>query len=267
MKLPMHAIEKLWRSALIAGGAIAASLLISVESAIAQIYQFGDEGSAVADIQRALGLYPDGVYGVGTEDAVYRFQLDRGLAVDGVAGPETLRALGLGYLVDSGFGGGGSSDGTSAIVRTFSGIGVNVRNEPNGRSVAGIDDGTRVELTGATAFAGGRQWSQIVSGGWVATEFLVFDGSSGGGGSIFPPVVTLPSASDLQGPYVVAIPGGSQRDLERARQISRVARLDTSSQGSFINAGGYSSRDDAEALASLLRFNGLDARVTYRRYY
>ncbi|MEO1147915.1 MAG: peptidoglycan-binding domain-containing protein [Cyanobacteria bacterium J06638_22] len=270
MKLPMHAIDKFWRSALILGGAIASSLLIAVESAIAQIYEFGDTGSEVAEIQRALGVSPDGMYGDVTESAVRRFQRSLGLSVDGIAGPETLRALELDYLVGSSVGGGGfDGDETSAVVRTASGIGVNVRNEPNGSEVAGIDDGTRVQLTGDTEFAGGRQWSELLGGGWVATDFLVFDGVGGGG--TFPGIgggsAILPAASRTEGPYIVAVPGGSRRDLERARQVSWAARLDTSSQGTFINAGGYSSRDDAEALAALLRFNGLNARVTYRRYY
>jgi len=305
MKLPIRAIEKFWRSAwrsawrstwrstLIAGGAIAASLVISVESAIAQIYEFGDEGTAVAEIQRALGIFPDGIFGVATEDAIMLFQADQGLVVDGIAGPSTLQALGLGYLThvgsggggfNTGFGGGGFNTGfggggfvpgaTTAVVRTSSGIGVNVRNTPNGAQVGGVDDGTRVSLTGATEFAGGRQWAQLVGGGWVATEFLVEDGSIGGGGTFpgggggfLPPIATLPAPSIIEGPYVVAVPGGSRQDLARAQQISRVARIDTSSQGSFINAGGYSSREDAEALAAILRFNGLDARVTFRRYY
>jgi murein DD-endopeptidase MepM/ murein hydrolase activator NlpD len=45
----------------------------------------------------ALGLYPhpvDGISGPWTEHAVRSFQSSRGLAVDGVAGPQTRRALG-----------------------------------------------------------------------------------------------------------------------------------------------------------------------------
>jgi hypothetical protein len=69
-------------------------------TAIAQIFQAGDEGAAVRDIQRALGLPVDGFYGVGTEQAVFNFQLASGLrCVDGITGPETLQALGLGFLI------------------------------------------------------------------------------------------------------------------------------------------------------------------------
>jgi hypothetical protein len=52
-------------------------------------------GSAVAALQRKLGILADGLYGPQTRRAVRRFQRANGLAVDGVAGPATLRALGL----------------------------------------------------------------------------------------------------------------------------------------------------------------------------
>lgn len=69
-------------------------------SAIAQIYGPGDEGSAVEDIQSALGLRVDGFYGDSTAQAVRSFQRDNGLnCVDGLTGPETLAELGLGYLI------------------------------------------------------------------------------------------------------------------------------------------------------------------------
>ena len=52
-------------------------------------------GVTVAELQAALGVTADGVYGPQTRRAVRRFQRARGLTVDGIAGPQTLEALGL----------------------------------------------------------------------------------------------------------------------------------------------------------------------------
>jgi peptidoglycan DL-endopeptidase CwlO len=70
-------------------------------------------------LQRALGVAADGDYGPITRSAVRQFQQSRGLLVDGVAGPQTLGALGLPTNVTLGegaLGGGGPSAGTSAAV-------------------------------------------------------------------------------------------------------------------------------------------------------
>ena len=57
-------------------------------------------GIAYADpqtkrVQRKLGIPADGIAGPQTKRAVKRFQRARGLIVDGIIGPQTLRALGI----------------------------------------------------------------------------------------------------------------------------------------------------------------------------
>ena len=52
-----------------------------------------DRGAAVARIQQALGLTPDGVFGPGTDAAVRDFQRLAGLTPDGKVGPATWLAL------------------------------------------------------------------------------------------------------------------------------------------------------------------------------
>jgi resuscitation-promoting factor RpfB len=55
----------------------------------------GDRGSAVRQVQQALGVAVDGVFGADTERAVKRFQKSKGITVDGIVGPQTRDALGL----------------------------------------------------------------------------------------------------------------------------------------------------------------------------
>ena len=61
----------------------------------------GSSGKEVSAIQQALkdrGLFTDditGYYGTKTQAAVKKFQKQKGLAVDGIAGPATLSALGV----------------------------------------------------------------------------------------------------------------------------------------------------------------------------
>ena len=67
----------------------------------AVLSKIGSRGEEVARIQGALknsGYYLggiDGVFGVKTQEALMRFQEARGLTADGIAGTQTLKALGL----------------------------------------------------------------------------------------------------------------------------------------------------------------------------
>jgi peptidoglycan hydrolase-like protein with peptidoglycan-binding domain len=55
----------------------------------------GAGGNAIARLQSALRLSPDGEFGPGTEAAVRRLQARHGLPVDGVVGPATWALLGI----------------------------------------------------------------------------------------------------------------------------------------------------------------------------
>ena len=57
------------------------------------VYKKGSKGEIVKQIQKALHLYPDGIFGVLTEEAVREFQKTNGLIVDGIVGPATIAYL------------------------------------------------------------------------------------------------------------------------------------------------------------------------------
>jgi N-acetylmuramoyl-L-alanine amidase len=71
------------------------------EPSISALSSMGSRGSEVKAIQEKLkerGLYKgsvDGIYGKNTKDAVIKFQKQNGLAQDGIAGPQTLKKLGI----------------------------------------------------------------------------------------------------------------------------------------------------------------------------
>jgi murein DD-endopeptidase MepM/ murein hydrolase activator NlpD len=54
---------------------------------------YGMRGTEVQQLQRLLGLSPDGLFGPATQAAVVAFQQQRGLGADGIVGPETWAAL------------------------------------------------------------------------------------------------------------------------------------------------------------------------------
>lgn len=72
-----------------------------VTGAVHTLSKLGSRGNEVRQIQkklRELGYYSgsvDGIYGTGTQKAVRSFQKNCGITADGIAGPKTLRYLGL----------------------------------------------------------------------------------------------------------------------------------------------------------------------------
>ena len=77
----------------IVGPITRAALERGADQSAASVLELGDRGPAVADIQRALGLAADGIFGKRTLNAVRAFQRKQGLIVDGIVGPATREAL------------------------------------------------------------------------------------------------------------------------------------------------------------------------------
>lgn len=57
------------------------------------IYKIGSRGEMVGQIQKALHLVQDNIFGPITDEAVKAFQKSKGLKVDGIVGPATLARL------------------------------------------------------------------------------------------------------------------------------------------------------------------------------
>ena len=55
----------------------------------------GSKGQSVKELQEALGIGADGIFGSGTEAAVKKFQKENGLDVDGIVGSKTWEIIGI----------------------------------------------------------------------------------------------------------------------------------------------------------------------------
>lgn len=63
------------------------------------LLQRGMRGEPVTRLQKALNIDADGIFGPGTEQALREYQASNGLAVDGIAGPDTFSQMGLYELI------------------------------------------------------------------------------------------------------------------------------------------------------------------------
>ena len=64
------------------------------------VYKKGSRGDKVKQIQIALGLKADGIFGENTESAVIKFQKENGLTPDGIVGKKTLEILSVNFDTD-----------------------------------------------------------------------------------------------------------------------------------------------------------------------
>ncbi len=78
-----------------------------ISYSVTTLSKLGSRGEEVRRVQKKLkelGYYKgsvDGVYGAGTQKAVKAFQKNCGITADGIAGPKTLKFLGLGSASSS----------------------------------------------------------------------------------------------------------------------------------------------------------------------
>ncbi len=111
-------------------------LIFFQNNEVEALSKYGSRGSEVTQIQTKLkrwGYYKgniDGIYGSQTVEAVKYFQRKNGLAVDGIAGPKTLQAMGI-YSSSS------SSSGTSSNSNDLNLLSRVVYGEARGEPYAG----------------------------------------------------------------------------------------------------------------------------------
>ncbi len=114
------------------------TMLVYKNNEVEVLSKYGSRGSEVTQIQTKLkrwGYYKgniDGIYGSQTVEAVKYFQRKNGLAVDGIAGPNTLRAMGI-YTSSSTSGSSSNSSNVNLLSRLIYG---EARGEPYTGQVA-----------------------------------------------------------------------------------------------------------------------------------
>lgn len=129
----------LWKIAVILLVNILVVLAVA-QPALPALSRRGSRGEEVKQIQTVLKdreLYKgniDGIYGSQTEKAVIQFQKQMGLTPDGIAGPKTLSAMGLGEVPSGVTGIGGYSANEVALLARI--ISAESRGEPYAGQVA-----------------------------------------------------------------------------------------------------------------------------------
>lgn len=129
----------LWKIAVILLVNILVVLAVA-QPALPALSRRGSQGEEVKQIQTVLKdreLYEgniDGIYGSQTEKAVIQFQKQMGLTPDGIVGPKTLSAMGLGEVPSGVTGIGGYSANEVALLARI--ISAESRGEPYAGQVA-----------------------------------------------------------------------------------------------------------------------------------
>ncbi len=229
--------------------------------------QRGDVGSDVGALQqrlRSLRYYNftiDRRYGAATEAAVRQFQRDFGLPPTGVADSRTLIALGLTNDNDGGFNPGIAISPFETNPLTTDSNSTNLRVGNRGQRVRQLQ-----EILSRRGYNPGR--IDGIFGSRTRDAIIAFQLSRGLRATGVADRQTLialgVSNPDAGAPYVVVVPDSNGRILsEMQRRGYTNLRPEDSRLGSFINAGEFSNRGQAEDLSARLRNAGFDARVAF----
>ncbi|SRR5579883_1958757 len=248
----------------------------------ASALQVGDRGPSVTTLQdrlRAAGFFSrssTGIYSTITESAVRQFQASRGLTVDGIAGPATQRALrGQSYSSSSGsyyqtvsYGGlrlGSTGPDVTALQQQL-------RNLGYGISVDGIfgpstDSAVRQFQASnglvADGIVGSATRNALYNGVNASYPTPIYSPNPSDGSSGYIPPSGGTNTGSVRKRYVVVVPASGSATLSQVRLVVPGAVYSDSNLGKYVWAGAFDERSYAEARASLLRANKLDAQVRY----
>ena len=127
------------------------------------VFKKGSRGNEVKQIQLALGLKVDGIFGSKTESAVIKFQKENGLYPDGIVGKKTLDALNINF------------DSDMSIIHPFD-LDIDEYHLPKGEYLTGDYKNDYIILHHTAGAPNPRSvvdWWAKDSLGKVATEFVV----------------------------------------------------------------------------------------------
>ncbi|MBD1897007.1 peptidoglycan-binding protein [Coleofasciculus sp. FACHB-129] len=230
----------------------------------ASAIQIEDRGAEVTALQTnlmAANYYKGpvtGYYGKLTEAAVRRFQAISDLDADGIAGSETLEALKR-YLESKSKKSKKSHNTPQTSAMNIGKRGLRLGDR--GREVTEAQQRLKAAGFDPGSIDGKFGWKteQAVKRFQVARG-LKIDGIMGR--------ETWFAAGYLatsNSPYSVIVMAETTETLRQVRQYVPNAYLDTSSSDSNIQAGAFANASGAERQSEMLRSQGLNARVVYRR--
>jgi peptidoglycan hydrolase-like protein with peptidoglycan-binding domain len=134
-----------------------------------QTLSLGSNGPAVKQLQRKLHVSPTGYYGNETRTAVKHFQKRHGLKADGIAGPATLRALGV-RATKASYSTGGSAPSSGTSSSGSSSGGSTVKLPPELKKIAQCESGGNPQAVSRSGkYRGKFQFDQATWEAWGGT--------------------------------------------------------------------------------------------------
>jgi peptidoglycan hydrolase-like protein with peptidoglycan-binding domain len=137
----------------------------------------GDRGEAVKEIQRAVGVKADGIFGSDTERAVKAYQKKHGLKADGVVGKDTWAVIHKGNGGSSSGSKGNSNSGSKGTTKTTKQA-LNFRSSPGGKVMSVLPKGAKVNYLGME-----KGWAKVSykgKTGYVGKDYIYHTGGIAG---------------------------------------------------------------------------------------